>query len=99
MGDFSQLYGRGLAMNLFESRGLGYDTWMDGVKAKFKNDYFNINAVYGTLDFKDSIVIARNEIHKLRGGSVEVTPIRDLSIGLTYIHSRSTLNYSVKAKN
>ena len=55
IGDFSQLYGRGLAINLFENRGLGYDTWMDGVKAKYKNEYFSINAIYGTLDFKDSI--------------------------------------------
>jgi len=91
IGDFSQLYGRGLAMNLFESRGLGYDTWMDGIKAKYKNDYFNISALFGTLDFRDSIIFARNEIHKLRGGNIELTPVKNLSVGLTYIYSRSSL--------
>lgn len=91
IGDFSQLYSRGLALNLFENRGLGYDTWADGAKAKYINDYFSINAIYGTVEFKDSIEIARDEIHKLRGGNVELTPIKHLSLGLTYIYSRSTI--------
>jgi hypothetical protein len=98
LGDFSQLYGRGLALNLFENRGLGYDTWMDGVNAKYMNDYFNVSIVYGTLDFKDSIVIARDEIHKLRGGTIEVTPISDMSVGLTYVYSRSSLKLFGESK-
>jgi len=51
-GDFSQLYSRGLALNLFENRGLGYDTWMDGITAKYKHNYFNVSAIYGTLNLK-----------------------------------------------
>ena len=90
IGDFSQLYGRGLALNLFENRGLGYDTWMDGVKTKFTNNYFSLSAVYGTLDFNDSITIARHELHKIRGGNLEFTLIRNLAIGLTYIYSKSS---------
>ena len=33
-GDVSALFGRGLAINLFESRPLNYDSWLDGVFAK-----------------------------------------------------------------
>ena len=33
-GDVSALFGRGLAVNLFESRPLNYDSWLDGVFAK-----------------------------------------------------------------
>ena len=33
-GDVSALYGRGLAINLFESRPLNYDSWLDGVLGK-----------------------------------------------------------------
>jgi hypothetical protein len=33
-GDVSALYGRGLAVNLFESRPLNYDSWLDGVSGK-----------------------------------------------------------------
>lgn len=91
IGDFSQLYGRGLALNLFENRGLGYDTWMDGMKVKYTSDYFNLSALYGTVDFNDSITIARHEIHKIRGGNLEITPIKNLALGLTYIYSKSSI--------
>ena len=33
-GDVSALFGRGLAINLFESRPLNYDSWLDGVFGK-----------------------------------------------------------------
>ncbi len=33
-GDVSALFGRGLAVNLFESRPLNYDSWLDGVFGK-----------------------------------------------------------------
>lgn len=93
VGDFSQLYGRGLAVNLFENRGLGYDSWVDGVNAKYKNDYLSLDFIYGTLDFKDSIEIARRESHKLRGGSLEVFPLNNLSMGLTYVYSKSRFEF------
>jgi hypothetical protein len=93
-GDFSQLYSRGLALNLFENRGLGYDTWMDGITAKYKHNYFNISAIYGTLEFEDSIEIARHEVHKLRGGNIEIIPLRNLVVGLIYIYSKSSFDLS-----
>ncbi len=34
VGDVSALFGRGLAINLFESRPLNYDSWLDGVFGK-----------------------------------------------------------------
>ena len=34
VGNSSELYGRGLVLNLFENRGLAYDTWIDGIKAE-----------------------------------------------------------------
>jgi hypothetical protein len=33
-GDVNALFGRGLAVNLFESRALNFDTWLDGVYGK-----------------------------------------------------------------
>ncbi len=33
-GDVNALFGRGLSVNLFESRPLNYDSWLDGVSAK-----------------------------------------------------------------
>lgn len=89
IGNFSNLYGRGLALNLFENRGLSYDTWLDGLNVNYKNQFIRINGIYGTLDFKDSIEIARNEIHKIRGGNVEISPNKNFSLGVTYVYSKS----------
>lgn len=88
-GDFSQLYGRGLALNLFENRGLGYDSWADGFNLQYKHEYFRMNAIYATLDFQDSIEIARDEEHKIRGGLIQIFPLEMLSVGLSYIYSNS----------
>ncbi len=47
-GDVSALFGRGLAINLFESRPLNYDSWLDGVlgKGEYKipKDLLNLDA-------------------------------------------------------
>ncbi|HEY3874697.1 MAG TPA: DUF6029 family protein [Candidatus Kapabacteria bacterium] len=46
-GDVSALFGRGLGMNLFESRPLNYDSWLDGVfgRGEYKiPDLLNLDA-------------------------------------------------------
>ncbi len=86
-GNFSELYGRGLAINLFESRGLGFDSWMDGIKFNYRKESFSFSAIAGVLEFKDSIEIRRNEDYKIYGGNFEIDPTDNLKIGLTYIYS------------
>jgi hypothetical protein len=103
-GNSSTLFGRGLALNLFENRGLAYDTWMDGVKFKYSNDLFNATILGGTIDFRDSITFVRNEVYKIRGGNVELNPFSELLIGGSYIYSEGLLpqgpvNSGVPAKN
>jgi len=93
IGNFSKLFGRGLAFNLSENRGLGYDTWMDGINAGYKGRMFTISALAGILNFQDSVVVARDEIHRLQGGNIEIRPLSDLTLGLTYIKSRSTVTH------
>jgi hypothetical protein len=50
-GDVSALFGRGLAINLFESRPLNYDSWLDGAFAKSEykipKDWLDIGASVG----------------------------------------------------
>jgi len=50
-GDVNALFGRGLALNLFESRPLNYDSWLDGAsgKTEFKipKDWSDIGATIG----------------------------------------------------
>ena len=60
-GDVTALYGRGLAINLFESRPLNFDAWLDGVAGSYQYDWtkeesslrpsLGIHGVAGTLNF------------------------------------------------
>lgn len=60
-GDVTALYGRGLSVNLFESRPLNFDAWLDGASAgyeyvwsKKESDFqpsIGIHGVAGQLDF------------------------------------------------
>ena len=84
-GNSSTLFGRGLALNLFENRGLAYDTWMDGIKASYNNNYIKATILGGTIDFRDSINFVRNEIYNIKAVNFEVTPINSLSFGTTFI--------------
>ena len=62
-GDVTALFGRGLTVNLFESRPLNYDTWLDGLYGQFeklwsKDEHelrpsVGISGVAGKLDFFD----------------------------------------------
>ena len=88
VGNFSELYGRGTAINLFESRGIGYDTWMDGLSAKYSSKYFNVSLVGGSLDFRDSVELSRKEYYDIRGGNVEIVPSDFLSAGFSFIHAK-----------
>lgn len=103
-GNSSALFGRGLALNLFEDRGLAYDTWMDGVQAKYNHDFFNATILGGTIDFRDSVSITRHEIYKVRGGNFEVQPFNETLFGFSYIYAegnipQGTANSGVPPKN
>ena len=64
-GDVSALYGRGLAINAFESRPLNYDSWLDGVKGEYeyrwnKEDFdfqpsLGVRMIAGTLQFHNVV--------------------------------------------
>jgi hypothetical protein len=90
-GNSSALFGRGLALNLFEDRGLAYDTWMDGVQLKYNPDYFNVTLLGGTIDFRDSLTITRHEIYKIRGGNLEVQPLDETIFGFSYVYSEGNI--------
>ena len=81
----------GLALNLFENRGLAYDTWMDGIKFKYSSGFYDATILGGTIDFRDSTTFVRNEKYKIRGGNVELFPFPELLIGGSYIYSEGVI--------
>ncbi len=90
-GNSSALFGRGLALNLFENRSLAYDTWMDGIIIKYKSELFNASILGGRIDFRDSVNVVRNEIYRIRGGNFELSPFNEINIGAAYIYAEGII--------
>jgi hypothetical protein len=84
-GNFSELYGKGLVVNLFENRGLAYDTWADGLKASYNTGGLKASLLYGAIEFADSINFWRVESYTLTGGNIEYKFNRNISAGVSYV--------------
>ncbi len=88
-GDSYTLYGRGLALNLFESRALAYDTGLDGVKMEYSNDKIKAGITAGDVRYLDILDLSRVEEYRLRAGTVEVNPFPYLGFGFTVASGKS----------
>lgn len=92
-GDMWGLFSRGLSLNLFEDRNLGFDNGLDGIRAQYRNKYFEAAVLGGTIDFVDPVSIGlgalNREQYMIRGGSVECKPLGALALGGSYVWSRA----------
>lgn len=76
------LYGRGLALNLFENRTLGFDTGLDGVKMEYKTRMMKFGFTAGDIHYLDILDLTRVEDYRIRAGCLELTPYPFLSLGI-----------------
>ncbi len=97
-GNFNELFGHGLALNLFENRGLAYDSWMDGVKAQYRSTSISATIFGGTLEFRDSVTIARFERYSIRGANVELKLVKGILLGSSFIDAKGTVPQFVGSK-
>jgi len=93
-GDFWEAVGRGMTLNTFENRSLGFDTGIDGVRVALNKNFFDkhplklkVMALAGDIDFSDNLSPQRVETYKIRDVNVEVSPIKFLNIGTNYVHA------------
>jgi hypothetical protein len=84
-GDSYSLYGRGLALNAFENRALGFDTGIEGIKFEYQNSFLKTSATGGNITYVDILDPGRTEDYRIRGGSVEIVPYRFLSGGVSFV--------------
>jgi Family of unknown function (DUF6029) len=90
-GDSYTLYGRGLALNLFESRSLGFDTGLDGVKMEYQTRMVKIGFTAGDIHYLDILNLSRIEDYRIRAGSVELNPYRFVSLGVNIVSGKTPL--------
>jgi len=97
-GNFNDLFGRGLALNLFENRSLAYDSWIDGVKANYRTSFFNATILGGTMDFRDSVTITRHEKYTIRAANIEIKPIKNFAIGTSFVEANGFIPQFIEGK-
>lgn len=88
-GNFYELYERGLVLNAFESRGLGFNTQLDGLKLNYKKKWKKIQ-LYGTImggdmEYNDYLNPGRVEKYTIRSGNFSVSPLRLITLGGSYL--------------
>jgi len=90
-GNLSEFYGKGLAINLFENRGLAYDTWLDGINAKYKFDDLKFSVLSGVINFADSINFWREEEYTLFGGNAEYKFHKNFKAGISFVSAEGKI--------
>jgi hypothetical protein len=88
-GDSYSLFGKGLALNLFEDRVLAYDTGIEGLKAEYKTRFLRIGATGGDITYRDVLNLARTEHYRLRAATVELQPYQFLMLGTSFVSGKS----------
>lgn len=97
-GDYWEILSRGLSLNVFEDRPLGYDTGIDGVRIAYEKKFGKKNPVLlktqilgGDINYSDYISPERTEKYKIRNAYAEISPVKYLTLGLSYVYSKGEL--------
>jgi len=85
-------------MNSFEDRGQFFDTGIDGVRFAYKKTFGKKNPVKtkalfmgGKITFNDNLVPTRVETYDVRDGNIEISPIKNLTLGANYVYSMGSI--------
>jgi hypothetical protein len=94
VGTFYNLVGRGMVMNTFESRSLGFNTQSEGIKLNYEMPEFSAGGWGGVMTYADILSSTRVEEYLLRGANATVRPIPEISVGGSYMaaSARKTRN-------
>jgi hypothetical protein len=94
-GNFYELYERGLILNAFENRGLGFNTQLDGLKLNYKKSWKKMQ-LFGTimggdLDYNDYLNPGRVETYTIRAGNFSFSPTRLFTVGGSYLTTKGSI--------
>lgn len=84
-GDSYILFGRGLAMNLFENRTLAYDTGLEGMRAEYTTPTLRLAAAVGDIRYWMIVPPYLTEHYRIRAGTVELQPVSGAVVGASFV--------------
>lgn len=83
IGNSFTLWERGLALNLFENRSLGYDTNIDGINVDYLSKPLKVKLIYGNINFVEPSTILsdkpRMEKYLLKGAHLGLNVNKNFS--------------------
>jgi hypothetical protein len=95
-GNFYELFGKGLVLNAFENRGLGFNTQLDGLKVNYQKSLgkqikVNATVLAGDMKYDDFIDTTRVENYKIKAANFNFSPIKYFTIGGSYLFAGGTV--------
>ncbi len=94
-GNSYELFGKGLTLNSFENRGLGYNLQIDGLNMKYKKSFKNVKLdgtiVAGDITYHDYLDTSRVEKYGIRAVNFNVSPFKQITVGGSYLYSNGDL--------
>ncbi|MCX6163775.1 MAG: DUF6029 family protein [Ignavibacteriae bacterium] len=98
IGDYWDIIGRGMTLNVFEDRGLAFDTGIDGLRVAYKRTFGDKKPVKikaqilgGDISYTDFLNLQRTETYKVRDGNFEISPLKNLTFGLNYVYAKGVI--------
>ena len=90
-GNYYELFERGLTLNAFENRPLGFNTQLDGLKLRYGNQWkkikFDGTIVGGDLKYNDYLVPDRTESYSIRAANFNFSPLKFATLGGSYLYA------------
>lgn len=94
-GNFYELFEKGLTLNAFENRGLGFNTQVDGIKLNYKTDIKKVRITGtvegGTIDYNDYLKPGRVEKYSIRAVNFSVKPFKPIMVGGSYLYTKGNI--------
>ncbi len=98
IGDYWDIVGRGLTLNVFEDRGLAFDTGIDGLRVVYKRTFgekkpikIKAQILGGDINYIDFLNFDRSENYKVRDGNFEISPLKNLTFGMNYVYAKGSI--------
>lgn len=105
-GDYWDIVSRGMTMNIFEDRSLGYDTGLDGIRLVYKNSFGNTKSfklktafLGGNMEYSDYLNPNRIETYKVRDANIEISPWKNVTLGTNYVFAKGKIPNSIDTTN
>lgn len=103
-GNHYDLFSKGLSFNAFESRGLGINMQMDGIRIKYKKSFaknmkIETRLIGGDLNYTNFQDTSRTEKYAIRSGSVMFSPLKYVTFGGSYLFAKGSIPLGSYANN